>query len=70
MDAVLGNVASSLFNGQLPSTWRKLAPDTCMRLGAWMDHFEKRSEQYTLWVKFCNIIVINNMLVLFRKILC
>lgn len=54
-DAVLDNVAYSLFNGQLPSIWRKLTPDTCKGLGAWMDHFEKRIEQYTLWVKFSNL---------------
>lgn len=34
MDAVLDNVAYSLFNGQLPNVWRKLAPDTCKNLGA------------------------------------
>ncbi|KDR23427.1 Dynein heavy chain 10, axonemal [Zootermopsis nevadensis] len=48
-DAVLDNVAYSLFNGKLPNIWEKLAPDTCKGLGAWMDHFEKRINQYTLW---------------------
>jgi dynein heavy chain len=55
MDGVLENVVYSLLNGQLPSVWRKLAPATCKRLGAWMDHFEKRIQQYTSWVRFSNI---------------
>lgn len=50
MDAVLDNVAYSLFNGQLPTAWRRLAPNTCKNLGAWMVHFEKRQEQYFNWV--------------------
>jgi hypothetical protein len=50
-DALLDKVADSLFNGKLPDLWRKLAPATCKRLGPWMDHFDKRIQQYTLWVK-------------------
>lgn len=38
MDAVLDNIAYSLFNGQLPEDWRKLAPQTCKQLGSWIDH--------------------------------
>lgn len=58
MDAVLDNVAYSLFNGQLPGAWRKLAPDTCKNLGAWMEHFERRQEQYFNWViKMCNYLL-------------
>ncbi|KPJ04007.1 Dynein heavy chain 10, axonemal [Papilio xuthus] len=49
MDAVLDNVASSLFNGQLPHVWRALAPATCKGLGGWMDHFMERTKQYTDW---------------------
>lgn len=49
MDAVLDNIAYSLFNGQLPEDWRKLAPQTCKQLGGWIDHllvsiFEKLKE--------------------------
>lgn len=51
MDAVLDNVAISLFNGQLPNAWRKLAPATCKNLGGWMEHFEQRQEQYYNWVR-------------------
>ncbi|KAL1513082.1 hypothetical protein ABEB36_002553 [Hypothenemus hampei] len=49
MDAILDNVAYSLFNGQLPSIWRKLAPATCKNLGGWMEHFEARQQQYFSW---------------------
>ncbi|CAH1993535.1 unnamed protein product [Acanthoscelides obtectus] len=49
MDSVLDNVAYSLFNGQLPSAWRKLTPATCKNLGAWMEHFESRQQQYYNW---------------------
>lgn len=40
MDITLDNIASSLFNGQLPMAWRKLAPATCKQLGGWMDHLK------------------------------
>lgn len=50
MDAVLDNVAYSLYNGQLPSSWRKLAPDSRKTLGGWMQHFQKRQKQYFDWV--------------------
>ncbi|CAG9765840.1 unnamed protein product [Ceutorhynchus assimilis] len=49
MDSVLDNVAYSLFNGQLPNIWRKLAPATCKNLGGWMEHFEARQLQYFSW---------------------
>lgn len=38
MDLILDGIANSLFNGELPNEWRRLAPETCMRLGSWMDH--------------------------------
>lgn len=50
MDAVLDNVAYSLFNGQLPSSWRKLTPATCKNLGGWMEFFLRRNNQYFNWV--------------------
>lgn len=38
MDQTLDNISNSLYNGQLPSDWLRLAPATCMQLGAWMNH--------------------------------
>ncbi|KAB0803715.1 hypothetical protein PPYR_00685 [Photinus pyralis] len=49
MDAVLDNVAISLYNGQLPASWRKLAPATRKNLGGWMQHFQARHSQYSFW---------------------
>lgn len=58
MDSILDNVAWSLFNGQLPATWRKRCPQTTKNLGGWIDHFQKRQDQYFKWVWLCNIFTI------------
>jgi len=50
MDNELDDVARSLFNGQLPPSWRKLAPATLKNLGGWMEHFMRRNQQYLSWV--------------------
>ncbi|KAL2092820.1 hypothetical protein ACEWY4_012618 [Coilia grayii] len=50
MSGELDEVARALFNGQIPSIWRKLAPDTLKSLGNWMIHFKRRYEQYASWV--------------------
>lgn len=50
MSSELDEVARALFNGQLPSIWRKLAPATLKSLGNWMEHFLKRLSQYNKWV--------------------
>lgn len=51
MSSELDEVARALFNGQIPSIWRKLAPDTLKSLGNWMIHFKRRYEQYGSWVR-------------------
>ena len=50
MSNELDELARALFNGQIPSIWRKLAPDTLKSLGNWMEHFKRRHDQYTTWV--------------------
>ena len=50
MSSELDEVAKSLFNGQLPNIWRKLAPDTLKSLGSWMEHFLQRFNKYKNWV--------------------
>ncbi|KAF0872101.1 DYH10 protein, partial [Crocuta crocuta] len=50
MSSELDDVARSLFLGQIPNIWRKLAPDTLKSLGNWMLYFLRRFSQYTLWV--------------------
>ncbi|KYN43305.1 Dynein heavy chain 10, axonemal, partial [Trachymyrmex septentrionalis] len=49
LDAVLENISMALYNGMLPKEWAKLAPDTRKNLAGWMDHFQKRINQYTNW---------------------
>uniref|UniRef100_A0A8C2R8N1 AAA+ ATPase domain-containing protein n=1 Tax=Capra hircus TaxID=9925 RepID=A0A8C2R8N1_CAPHI len=50
MSSELDDVARSLFLGQIPNIWRKLAPDTLKSLGNWMLYFLRRFNQYTTWV--------------------
>lgn len=50
MSNELDDVARSLFLGQIPHIWRKLAPDTLKSLGNWMLYFLRRFSQYTSWV--------------------
>ncbi|XP_055461995.1 dynein axonemal heavy chain 10 [Psammomys obesus] len=50
MSNELDDVARSLFLGQIPNIWRKLAPDTLKTLGNWMVYFLRRFSQYTMWV--------------------
>lgn len=51
MDTVLENISVALYNGILPKEWARLAPDTRKNLAGWMDHFQKRIDQYTNWVR-------------------
>ncbi|KAM8812104.1 dynein axonemal heavy chain 10 [Rhynchonycteris naso] len=50
MSSELDDVARSLFIGQIPHIWRKLAPETLKSLGNWMLYFLQRFNQYTSWV--------------------
>jgi len=50
MSNELDDLARALYNGLLPSMWRKLAPMTKKTLGNWMEHFFKRNSQYTSWI--------------------
>uniref|UniRef100_A0A8C5JYE8 Dynein, axonemal, heavy chain 10 n=1 Tax=Jaculus jaculus TaxID=51337 RepID=A0A8C5JYE8_JACJA len=50
MSNELDDVAKSLFLGQIPNIWRKLAPDTLKSLGNWIIYFLRRFSQYTQWV--------------------
>ena len=50
MSSELDDLAISLFNGFLPNMWRRLAPQTEKKLGAWMVHFLGRVKLYTDWL--------------------
>lgn len=52
MSNELDEVSRCLFNGQIPTSWRKLAPATLKSLGNWMEHFMKRLDQYNRWVSY------------------
>lgn len=49
MDVNLDNIATSIFNGQIPDDWRKLCPDTCKSLSNWIEHLNHRAVQYRYW---------------------
>ncbi|KAJ1569988.1 Dynein heavy chain 10, axonemal, partial [Nowakowskiella sp. JEL0078] len=51
MSTKLDELANSIFNGALPPMWRSLAPQTEKGLGSWMQHFERRFQQYSTWIK-------------------
>lgn len=51
MDMTLESIATALYNGVLPSQWAMLAPDTKKTLAGWIEHFEKRIQQYNNWVR-------------------
>ena len=59
MSSELDDVARSLFNGQIPGIWRRLAPATLKSLGNWMIHFEGRFKQYSTWVSKCIIFLLH-----------
>ncbi|KAM7539583.1 hypothetical protein Aperf_G00000039574 [Anoplocephala perfoliata] len=46
----LEEMATSLRNGHLPSSWRNLAPETRKSLANWLSHFQRRLEQYKAWI--------------------
>uniref|UniRef100_UPI00398F6830 dynein axonemal heavy chain 10 isoform X2 n=1 Tax=Pristiophorus japonicus TaxID=55135 RepID=UPI00398F6830 len=50
MSSELDEVTRALFNGHIPSIWRRLAPATLKSLGNWMIHFKRRFDQYNSWV--------------------
>ena len=50
MSDELEALGESLYNGFLPSVWRRLCPSTQKPLGSWMDHFLRRYAQYESWI--------------------
>ncbi|CAM6084343.1 unnamed protein product [Calypogeia fissa] len=51
MSKELDDLATSLFNGQLPLFWRKLTSQTEKMLATWMVWFQRRYEQYSAWIE-------------------
>ncbi len=50
MSSELDELSLSLLNGFLPPSWRRLAPQTEKKLGAWMAHLTKRIALYNDWI--------------------
>ena len=50
MSDELDDLGDSMFNGFLPSGWRRLCPSTQKPLGSWMLHFLARYNQYDAWL--------------------
>lgn len=51
MDATLDEIAEALLNQRLPDNWRKLAPETCMQLAAWLNHLQVHSYAFHSFIK-------------------
>lgn len=51
MSQQLDELGTAIFNGQLPSAWAALAPQTQKPLSSWMDHFLRRHKQYYDWAQ-------------------
>jgi dynein heavy chain len=51
MSQKLDELATSLMNGFIPSSWRSLAPQTEKNLSNWLKHFQRRYEQYNNWIE-------------------
>eukprot|EP00958_Prasinococcus_capsulatus_P027403 scaffold5502_cov390-Prasinococcus_capsulatus_cf.AAC.6 len=49
MSGELDDVATALYNGQLPDNWRRVTSKTQMMLGSWMTYFLRRYQQYKDW---------------------
>lgn len=64
MDAVLDNIANSLFNGQLPQDWRKLCPQTCKSLGGWFEHL------LVIYFLYGCLFIINVLAMYLHRIYC
>ncbi|XP_024361273.1 dynein-1-alpha heavy chain, flagellar inner arm I1 complex [Physcomitrium patens] len=51
MSTDLDDLSTALFNGELPSMWRKMTAQTQKMLPAWMAWFQRRYQQYKKWIE-------------------
>lgn len=51
MSINLDELGNSIFNGYLPAAWARWAPKTQKNLVNWMEHFDKRYNQYKFWIE-------------------
>lgn len=50
MSEELDDISRCLFNGLLPTSWRRLVPQTEKSLPDWIQHLLRRADQYKKWV--------------------
>ena len=51
MNSEIEDIMLSIYNGLLPTQWRQLAPETQKNLINWLDHYQKRYNQYQDWLE-------------------
>lgn len=51
MSSALDELGNAIFNGFLPPAWAKWAPSTEKNLVNWMEHFDRRYNQYKSWIE-------------------
>lgn len=51
MSNELDDLSEALFNGALAPSWAAKAPKSEKGLGSWINHFQRRYDQYFNWVK-------------------
>lgn len=51
MSSALDELGNAIYNGFLPPAWARWAPATEKNLVNWMEHFDKRYNQYKTWIE-------------------
>lgn len=47
----LDEIMKYLYHGQIPLLWRSYTPQTKKSLANWMEHFQRRNQQYEKWIE-------------------
>lgn len=51
MSSALDDLANCMFNGYVPPAWKTKAPETLKNLVSWIEHFQRRYQQYKDWIE-------------------
>ena len=51
MSQQLEELGNCIFNGFVPPMWLKIAPQSLKSLVNWIEHFERRHNQYREWIE-------------------
>ncbi|CAF3701942.1 unnamed protein product, partial [Rotaria sordida] len=55
----LDEINKYLYHGQIPLLWRSYTPQTKKSLGNWIEHFQRRNQQYDTWINNGELKIIN-----------